>query len=112
MLKRGKRKSKYARRKRDFIYMGWVKLQPCCVAEELNSFQFCRGVIEADHMGQRAYGRKAPDQTCAPLCQLHHIHRHERLGYFHSLSKMDMRDWCDKMVSKYRAKYLESQGRY
>lgn len=58
------RSAKAARRPRNREYMQWIKRQPCVVCG--------RGGSEAAHTGPRAYGRKAPDEQCIPLCHRHH----------------------------------------
>lgn len=61
--------------------MGWVKTLPCLLASGLPPFSdlwrggepgHCGGAIEAHHAGQHAGFRKAPDDTCIPLCDHHH----------------------------------------
>ena len=60
----------YKLRPRDFAFMSWVKSQPCIVCEKQLILNF--GSIYAHHAGQRAFGRKADDRTCIPLCWRHH----------------------------------------
>jgi hypothetical protein len=43
----------------------------------------CRGRIDPDHMGSdRGAGLKAGDDTCVPVCRLHHGQRHDHAGFF------------------------------
>lgn len=88
--------SKYARRPRARAYMLWVKSQPCILPLVMMrlgyigiaSAHVCRNRdglsssvdIEADHAGDRAYGRKAPDATVIPLCSYAHLMRTGPIG--------------------------------
>jgi hypothetical protein len=60
----------YRKRPRDFPFMAWVRSQQCIVCEKQHTINF--GSIYAHHAGQRAFGRKADDRTCIPLCWRHH----------------------------------------
>jgi hypothetical protein len=62
--------SHYAKRSRDFSFMSWITAQTCCVCEAQHKPQFSKSY--AHHAGQRAFGRKADDRTCIPLCWKHH----------------------------------------
>ena len=62
--------SRYSARPRDFAFMSWVRSQQCIVCEKQRVLNF--GSIYAHHAGQRAFGRKADDRTCVPLCWRHH----------------------------------------
>ena len=84
-----KRKTKHARRERDFDYMTWVKQQRCLLEHEGD----CSGVIEADHAGERAGFRRADDRTCISLCSHHHRQRHAAQGIFYSMTKEERREW-------------------
>ena len=88
-MRPGKRKTKYARRERDVPYMMWVKSLPCL----LRGFSPCSGVVEADHAGDRAFGQKADDRTCIPLCTRHHRERHDSMGLFRGRTKEWKREW-------------------
>lgn len=61
---------KYSSRPRDFLFMSWVRAQPCIVCERQHSPHLTR--TYAHHAGQRAFARKADDRTCIPLCWKHH----------------------------------------
>lgn len=61
---------KYSNRPRDWAFMFWIKSQQCIVCEKAHSPNF--GTVYAHHAGQRAFGRKADDRTCIPLCWKHH----------------------------------------
>ena len=103
-MRPGKRKSKYARRKRDFAYMKWVKTLPCL----LNARQHgaCSGVVEADHAGlDSGLGQKAPDNTCIPLCSRHHRDRHAAMGMFFDRSRAWKRAWRLMAIDKTQAEY-------
>jgi hypothetical protein len=61
---------KYRNRPRDFTYMSWITSQQCVACEAMRLISF--GRVYAHHAGQRAFGRKADDTTCIPLCWRHH----------------------------------------
>lgn len=96
---RTRRPSTYRSRDRDWGYMGWIRLQPRsrCVALLLppdpNRITPCSGRIEADHLGERALGRKADDRTCAPICTQHHRERTDHSGAFRELDQAEHRAW-------------------
>ena len=100
-MKPGKRKGKYARRERDWDYMGWVKTLPCLLARTE-----CSGTIEADHTGMDSpMGQKAPDDTCVPLCSRHHRDRHDGLGFFRGQTREVRREWRLWAIDKTQAEY-------
>lgn len=90
----------YRKRERDFEFMGFVKRQPCIVRTMPPSdvHTFCRGRVEADHLGVRGMGQKANDRTCAPLCEGHHRERHDHAGTFRPLTKAELRDWRARAI--------------
>lgn len=96
-----KKRSKYATRERDFVYMGWVKQQPCMAI----GMSQCIGAVEADHAGERPMGRKAPDDTCIPLCNHHHRQRTDFSGPFRPWDKQRMRAWLDDCIATTRTRY-------
>lgn len=106
-MKRGTRRSSYARRERDMAFMGWVKLQPCLLADEGG----CEGVVEADHAGERGLGRKAPDDTCIPLCTGHHRHRTDYSGPFRGWTGVQMRAWLNDAIERTRARFERRHAR-
>lgn len=61
---------KYSQRPRDWAFISWIKSQQCIACEARRSVSF--GTVYAHHAGQRAFGRKADDRTCIPLCWRHH----------------------------------------
>lgn len=83
--------SSYALRPRDTPYMLWVKTQPCLLAGI--GKHVCYGPIEADHAGGRGWSRKAPDNTCVPLCKRGHEERSWGLGFFWPLAKAERWAW-------------------
>lgn len=107
--RRGKRaKSSYRRRERFVDYMLWVKTLPCMVSQigiafapsgevlivQLRSPRAdCYGEVQADHAGRRAFGRKAHDNTCIPLCREHHDERTMGHGAFRGLTLEQKREW-------------------
>jgi hypothetical protein len=113
---RGNRKTKYARRERDFAFMGWVKTRPC-IAIALPPFLFighparaalykttpCEGCIEADHAGARGIGQKAADDTCIPLCSSHHSQRTNHTGVFWQLNQQELRAWRAQAIERTQA---------
>jgi len=63
--------------------MAAVRRLPCSVTIEPPDparITRCAGDVEADHMGARGVGQKAPDRTCAPMCSAHH--RQARLRHW------------------------------
>lgn len=107
-MRRRFRSTKYSRRPRDFVFMGFVKRQPCIVrifppasfvltlAGVLAAFKKatpCNGPVEADHMGARGIGQKADDRTCVPMCRGHHGERTDHTGTFRPLVQVELRAW-------------------
>ena len=50
---------------RDPSYLRFVRSQPCCVCGSYRR-------IEAAHTGPRGLGQKSSDDSCIPLCWIHH----------------------------------------
>lgn len=92
------RRTAYARRERDFDYMLAVKELPCALAGVAEAGP-CSGPIEADHMGERGLGQKAPDNTCGPLCSGHHRDRTDGCGYFNR-PREENRHWCRLTIAR------------
>lgn len=99
-------RSSYARRPRFIDYMLWVKAQPCVLSyprspgfDPVPSHDHCDGVIEADHAGARAIGRKCHDFEVIPLCKRHHDMRPGRRGPFSLLTREEMRAWILEKVA-------------
>lgn len=102
-MKKGKRKSKYARRERDIDYMLWCKTLPCLLAG-LEGAGPCSSVVEPDHVGlDSGIGCKPPDDTCVPLCSAHHVDRHAHTGYFRDRPKAWIRDWRLNAIAETQA---------
>lgn len=100
------RKSRYAERERDFEFMGWVKSLPCLLYQHDGAGPCTPGYVEADHAGLDAgLTRKAPDDTCIPLCSAHHLDRHACTGFFRGRSKQWKRDWRLDAIAKTQAAY-------
>ena len=76
-----------------------VKLLPCAFAD----VSPCSGVVEADHAGRRALGRKADDTTCIPACNLHHRQRTDHSGPFRPWTREQMREHLERAVEQTRA---------
>ena len=104
MRRRGK--TSYARRERNWDFMGWVKLQPCFLAHHGG----CGGTIEADHCGDRGLGQKATDETCVPLCTTHHRQRTDMRGLFTDFTAAEMRDWRYWAIARTQAAYARYCG--
>lgn len=98
--------SRYRNRARDFAYMGAVKLLPCLLRGVAGAGD-CDGPVEADHAGERAFARKAPDDTCIPLCRRHHRDRTDMRGIFKTFDRVAMRAWCDERIAETRRRVRE-----
>lgn len=98
--------SKYRSRERDAPYMLWVKTLKCHAAH----LSPCFGSVEADHAGRRPTGRKAPDNTCIPMCQRHHAQRDAFKGVFRTWVQDEMRGWLAATVVRYQALYQRLNG--
>jgi hypothetical protein len=113
----------YRKRPRDLDFMMKVRKLPCIVRTWLAILNYnpndeaemvgrvspwilppnitpCTGRVQADHLGRRALGRKADDDTCAPMCQNHHQERTDYGGIFKGFKAEDMRDWCDWAIRR------------
>lgn len=107
--------TKYAKRERDFDYMGFIKGQPCAVGYNHQPAydEFWRGLyvdehcgtIEAHHAGVRGVGQKAPDDTCIPLCSEHHRKLGERCGLFSGWPRGAVKLWELAVIAHYQALY-------
>lgn len=113
-MRRGRRGSKYSKRERDFPRMLFVKTLLCSVEEERPDPDVtptpCRGVIEADHMGERGIGQKADDSTCAPMCTGHHRERHDHCGSFKYCTKEQLRGWRKRAIARTQVLWGERNG--
>jgi hypothetical protein len=102
--------TRYNQRPRDFAFMAFIRSQQCCVCEKLRLVNF--GRIEAHHAGQRAFGRKADDRTCIPLCWRHHDRN--STTSIHSLGK---RFWVvygldrNRLIAEYNERFEMENGR-
>lgn len=100
------RGTSYRRRERDAEYMRDVKALRCYLADIDGSV--CWGAIEADHAGDRGYGRKSADEDCIPLCTRHHRQRTEPARhpgcYFdrHRIVGSRMRAWRMRAIEQTR----------
>jgi len=96
-MRRGAKRSKYARRQRYDEFMEFVHTLPCAVSVYSMPWEHeltrCYGAIEADHMGERARGQKASDDTCVPMCHHHHVERTIHHGVFWHATKEQLREW-------------------
>lgn len=107
MIRRGKDRSRYARRPRNMAFIGFVWTLPCTVRVEApdpaRAPSACWGRIEADHMGERALGRKAEDDTCVPICEQHHRERTDHSGSFRHLTRDQLRPWRARAIARTQA---------
>jgi hypothetical protein len=120
---RASRRSSYARRERDTERMLFIKRLPCIVrtippylfsvGAHLAATQAtrCCGVVEADHAGQRALGRKADDDTCIPLCEQHHRERTDHSGTFKHLTRDELRNWRALAIQNARGEWSRHLAR-
>lgn len=108
----------YRRRERDLEFMKKVRKLGCIVRLWMSIIGKggawmqpthvtpCGGRVQADHLGQRAYSKKAHDTTCAPMCRRHHQERTDgasaRNGIFSDFKAEDMREWCDWAIRRTR----------
>lgn len=95
--------------------MGWIKAtQLCSVIEEWPDKSVrptdCEGEIEADHMGERGLGRKADDDTCAPMCTGHHRERTDHAGTFKHIDRETERGWRARAINRTQTLYAEQHG--
>jgi hypothetical protein len=113
-MRRGRHRSKYSKRDRDFAFMGFVKLQLCSVEEENPDPDRdptpCSGVIEADHVGERGMGQKADDRTCIPMCTGHHRERHDHCGTFKYCTREQIRGWKRRAMARTQTYWCERTG--
>lgn len=108
---RARGRTSYRRRERDLEFMRWVRKLPCAVRAEApdprNAPTPCTGRVEADHMGERALGRKAEDTTCAPMCWRHHRERTDHSGSFRALTREDVRAWRARAIERTQAEWSQ-----
>ena len=63
--------TRYRKRAKDESFRRFVRQFPCVACKKVGTF---RRPIEAAHMGPRAFGSKADDCLCLPLCSECHQH--------------------------------------
>lgn len=97
-MKRGKKRTKYARRERNVEHMLAVKDMPCAAA----GLSPCFGPIEADHASSGALSNKSDDETVIPMCAGHHRCRTDFSGPFKNWDKAMMRAFM--IAAQYRAR--------
>jgi hypothetical protein len=102
--------TRYSDRPRDPAYVQWVRRQRCAVAGELRTPSQCGGPVEAHHAGERAFGRKAADDTCVPLCVRHHREYHDVRGFFAHLSRTERRTLVNEWIRCCRMLYEQAEG--
>ena len=100
-MRRKPKPNKYNTRLRDLEYMGFVKTLPCCLCGG--------GPVEAHHSGDRAYGHKADDRTCIPLCPEPCHGQIAKLNEFPD--KAARREWVDDQIAQTQSLFLSSQGK-
>lgn len=78
-------------------FAAWVRTLTC-YAQDMDPC--CDGAVEAHHAGVRGLGQKAHDNTCIPLCTVHHRAWHDHRWPFSSMVKGERRDWALGMISR------------
>lgn len=81
-------------------FRDWVRTLPC-----LMSSPDCGWGVEAHHAGSRAFGRRAHDETCIPLCGFHHRCFHDASGPFKSWKKAQRREWTAEQIENTQARW-------
>jgi hypothetical protein len=114
-MRRGTRKSKYARRPRDRAYLAFVRSLACSVSEEWPQFPAqptpCMGPIDPDHDSRgRGLGQLSDDRTCIPLCRGHHDDRQFKRGVFKGMKRADIGLWFDRAQLRTRTLFAEAHG--
>lgn len=98
---RARGNTSYARRPRDFVYMGKVARLPCVVRKWPGAFvTTCAGRVQVDHAGDRPFHRRAPDDTSIPICTKHHGERTDYRGTFKGFDAGLMRAFCDWAIKQ------------
>lgn len=101
-MRRGAKRSKYARRERHWDFMSFVRGLLCSVEEDRPDPDHdptpCSGEIEADHAGRRGIGQKADDRTCIPMCSGHHRERTDHSWSFKHLNQEQLRAWIARQI--------------
>jgi hypothetical protein len=92
---------------RDDLYKAWIREQPC-LACDVGPSEY--HPIEAAHTGPHAYGRKASDYSCLPLCVSDHrtgSKSYHNLGEARwlELHKIDLRAELLALHDLYRRRY-------
>lgn len=101
------RRSGYRERPRETERMLWIKTLPCCAPGPHE----CHRIIEAHHAGPKpGMGRKAPDDTCIPLCRQAHSQIDAFSGPFRDFDRARMRSWQDEQVANYQALWEQQQA--
>lgn len=88
---RARGKTKYARRERDFAYMGFVASRPCLARLLSVHWVGCEGRIHVHH----AFGRRVADSDLKtiPLCDKHHREWHEHRRLFEGWDRDRRNTW-------------------
>ena len=121
---RARGNTKYRNRVRDVPYMLDVKKLRCAVrAYFQGDFNLdpavvfdlkptlCCGRVQADHAGVRNLGYKAPDDTCIPLCMIHHDERTSYVGAFKNWKGPQMRAWLDIVIAHTQREVAQLRSR-
>ncbi len=98
-MSRKAKPTRYNKRTRDLEYMGFVRGLRCC--------RCGGGPSQAHHAGDRAFGRKADDRSCIPLCEPCH-HGISKLNEFPD--KAARRAWVDEQISHTLSLFLADTG--
>lgn len=91
----------------DRPYVLWVKHQPCLLAGSGG----CDGPVHAHHAGERGLGQKAGDDTCVPLCMLHHKIFHDGGPPFSGASKEFRACWIRLAIAYTRLRWESGRPR-
>lgn len=67
----------------------------------------CYGRIQVDHVGDRPYGWRSPDDETAALCTGHHGERTDYRNTFKGFNAAEMRAWCDWAIALTRMRVME-----
>jgi hypothetical protein len=97
-----------AYRIRDWLYISWIKSQPCIVCEKhaFNLFTKRFSPSQAHHAGYRGLSQRADDRTCIPLCWTHHDRNSP-----HSIHTLGRKFWEFYQLDR-QATIEEMQRRY
>jgi hypothetical protein len=85
-------------------YVHWIHELPC-FAESMGG---CQGYVEAHHAGPRGLSRRAHDDTCVPLCSIHHKQFEDASGPFKTWKQIERRRWTARAIWDTRVKWADT----